>query len=37
MNAAHSKVRRHYDEVADIYDSRYDRNRGKYSNTSREA
>ena len=29
MNAAHSKVRRHYDEVADIYDSRYDRNRGR--------
>ncbi|HQC13025.1 MAG: methyltransferase domain-containing protein [Methanoregulaceae archaeon] len=29
MNAAHSKVRQHYDEVADIYDSRYDRNRGR--------
>jgi len=37
MNAAQSKVRQHYDEVAEIYDRRYDRNRGRsyYSHLSR--
>lgn len=37
MNAAQSKVRQHYDEMAEIYDSRYDRSRGRlyYSHLSR--
>lgn len=37
MTLAQNKVQRHYDEIAEIYDSRYDRDRGRtyYSHISR--